>query len=233
MVEYLCLQAAVAAGDIARHKVLHRQAVTDALTGVANHRSFQELLEDVFKIRRTTGASVSLLLLDLDDFKRVNDTFGHQTGDRVLSAIGQCLLRNCRLNDEPARYGGEEFAMVLPDTDIASATQLAERLRAEIEALRFHGPDRRPAQRHDVDRRRQRRQGRARQDLADRRRRLGALRGQVGGQESGQRRGGIAAGMDGAPADPGRPAQPDAPRAGARRVRPSLPAEDRAAERRR
>jgi diguanylate cyclase (GGDEF)-like protein len=140
VVEYLCLQAAVAAGDIARHKVLHRQAVTDALTGVANHRSFQELLEDVFKIRRTTGASVSLLLLDLDDFKRVNDTYGHQTGDRVLSAIGQCLLRNCRLNDEPARYGGEEFAMVLPDTDIASATQLAERLRSEIEALRFHGP---------------------------------------------------------------------------------------------
>jgi diguanylate cyclase (GGDEF)-like protein len=140
VVEYLCLQAAVAAGDIARHKVLHRQAVTDALTGVANHRSFQELLEDVFKIRRTTGAAVSLLLLDLDDFKRVNDTYGHQTGDRVLSAIGQCLLRNCRLNDEPARYGGEEFAMVLPDTDIANATQLAERLRAEIEALRFHGP---------------------------------------------------------------------------------------------
>jgi diguanylate cyclase (GGDEF)-like protein len=140
VVEYLCLQAAVAAGDIARHKVLHRQAVTDALTGVANHRSFQELLEDVFKIRRTTGAAVSLLLLDLDDFKRVNDTYGHQTGDRVLSAVGQCLLRNCRLNDEPARYGGEEFAMVLPDTDIANATQLAERLRSEIEALRFHGP---------------------------------------------------------------------------------------------
>ncbi len=140
VVEYLCLQAAVAAGDIARHKVLHRQAVTDALTGVANHRSFQELLEDVFKIRRTTGASISLLLLDLDDFKRVNDTFGHQTGDRVLSAIGQCLLRNCRLNDEPARYGGEEFAMVLPDTDLAAAMQLAERLRTEIEALRFHGP---------------------------------------------------------------------------------------------
>jgi diguanylate cyclase (GGDEF)-like protein len=140
VVEYLCLQAAVAAGDIARHKVLHRQAVTDALTGVANHRSFQELLEDVFKIRRTTGAAVSLLLLDLDDFKRVNDTYGHQTGDRVLSAVGQCLLRNCRLNDEPARYGGEEFAMVLPDTEMAAATQLAERLRSEIEALRFHGP---------------------------------------------------------------------------------------------
>ncbi len=140
VVEYLCLQAAVAAGDIARHKVLHRQAVTDALTGVANHRSFQELLEDVYKIRRTTGAAISLLLLDLDDFKRVNDTYGHQTGDRVLSAIGQCLLRNCRLNDEPARYGGEEFAMVLPDTDVADATLMAERLRSEIEALRFQGP---------------------------------------------------------------------------------------------
>jgi diguanylate cyclase (GGDEF)-like protein len=140
LVEYLCLQAAVAAGDIARHKVLHRQAVTDALTGVANHRSFQELLEDAFTSRRATGSAISLLLLDLDDFKRVNDTYGHQTGDRVLGAIGECLLRNCRLNDEPARYGGEEFAMVLPDTDLAHAAVLAERLRSEIETLRFHGP---------------------------------------------------------------------------------------------
>src|SRR5215213_2192762 len=140
LVSYLCLQAAVAAGDIARHEVLNRQALTDELTGVANHRSFHELLEDAFKHRRKTGEGMSLLLLDLDDFKVINDTFGHQTGDRVLSAVGQCLQRHCRADDEPARHGGEELAIVLPDTDLDHAAHLAERLRREVETLRLEGP---------------------------------------------------------------------------------------------
>jgi diguanylate cyclase (GGDEF)-like protein len=140
LVSYLCLQAAVAAGDIARHEVLNRQALTDELTGVANHRSFQEVLEEAFNARSRTGAGMSLLLLDLDNFKEINDTYGHQTGDRVLSAVGRCLQRHCRAEDQPARYGGEELAILLPDTEMTHATQLAERLRREVEALRFYGP---------------------------------------------------------------------------------------------
>ena len=140
LVSYLCLQAAVAAGDIARHEVLNRQALTDELTGVANHRSFQELLDDAFKLRRKTGEGMSLLLLDLDDFKDINDTYGHQTGDRVLRAVGRLLQRHCRAKDEPARYGGEELVILLPDTDLDHAAQLAERLRREVETLRLHGP---------------------------------------------------------------------------------------------
>ena len=139
LVDYLCLQAAVAAGDIARHKVLHRQALTDELTGLANHRSFQELLDQAFPDSKVTGAGMSLILLDLDDFKTINDRFGHQMGDRVLTAVGQCLLRHCRSEDEAARYGGEELAMLLPNTDLDQATQLAERLRQEVEELQFQG----------------------------------------------------------------------------------------------
>ena len=146
LIDYLCQQAAISAGDIAYHEKLHRQALTDELTGVANHRRLQEVLEDAFRAHRKAGTRVSLLLLDLDDFKLVNDAFGHQTGDRLLRAVGRCLRSICRSNDEPARYGGEEFAMVLPDTDLVQATRIAERLLAEVNSLGFQAPSGEPVE---------------------------------------------------------------------------------------
>ena len=84
------------------------------------------------------------MLLDLDDFKRVNDTHGHQTGDMVLRAVAGCLRAHCRAGDEPARYGGEELAVVLADTELRHAAQLAERLREAVAALALVGPDEEP-----------------------------------------------------------------------------------------
>ena len=83
------------------------------------------------------GQDVGLVLLDIDDFKRVNDTYGHQQGDVVLKEVARILRESCREIDEPARYGGEELAVVLPGTDLEGAYNLAERVREGIEALRL------------------------------------------------------------------------------------------------
>ena len=144
LLEYLCAQASLSAAGIAEHRTLHRAAARDDLTGLANHRRFQELLRDALRAHSAAGEPVSLLLLDLDNFKRINDSFGHQTGDRVLRAVGRCLQEHCRTGDEPARYGGEEFAVALADTDIAQAAHLGERLRIEIERLNLQAPSGQP-----------------------------------------------------------------------------------------
>ena len=138
LLAYLCEQAGVATGNVVRHETLHRQALTDELTGLANHRRFQEVLTAA--IERSDEAPVALLLLDLDDFKQVNDTHGHQIGDAVLAAVGRCLRNECRATDEPARYGGEELAVALSDTTLCEAAELAERLRREVRALALRGP---------------------------------------------------------------------------------------------
>jgi len=137
---YLCEQATVSAGNVDRHEALHRQALTDELTGLANHRRLQDLLSAAVDDYARTETPVSLVLFDLDDFKAINDSYGHQTGDMVLRAVARCLRAHCRAGDEPARYGGEELAVVLADTDLEHAVQLAERLRIEVEALELTAP---------------------------------------------------------------------------------------------
>ncbi|MBJ7471517.1 MAG: GGDEF domain-containing protein [Solirubrobacteraceae bacterium] len=134
---YLCEQAGVASGDIERHTVLHRQALTDELTGLANHRRFQEVVSlgtDAYKL---SGTPLALLLFDLDNFKQVNDTRGHQTGDHVLRAVSDVLRTCCRAGDEAARYGGEELAIVLHASELPAALAVAERARAKIAALQL------------------------------------------------------------------------------------------------
>ncbi len=129
------LSAGLRAADA--HRRLRYQAETDHLTGLWNHRRFHEHLAAMLRV---TGA-VGLVLIDLDDFKAVNDTHGHQVGDRVLAAVGRLLSERCRDQDRPARYGGEEFAVVLADATPEDARAVAERLRTEIAALRvFAGP---------------------------------------------------------------------------------------------
>lgn len=137
---YLCEQASVAARNVARHASLHRQALTDDLTGLANHRRFQELLSDGHDRYLENGIRVGLILLDIDDFKAVNDKFGHQVGDQVLRSVAATLRDTCRGTDEPARYGGEELAVVVSDADMHECARLAERMRKAIAAVEVVAP---------------------------------------------------------------------------------------------
>src|SRR3954453_9830660 len=141
---HLCAQASVSAANVDRHHTLHRQAITDELTGLANHRRLQEVLSDSVEAHERTGAAASLVLFDLDNFKRVNDTHGHQTGDMVLRAVAQCLRAAAGPADEVARYGGEELAIVLSDTGLDRAHRMADDMRAHIEALSLRTPDEAP-----------------------------------------------------------------------------------------
>jgi diguanylate cyclase (GGDEF)-like protein len=106
----------------------------DGLTGVLNRRAIQMRLQVELKRAQRDGGAVALLMLDLDRFKRVNDTFGHAVGDRVLRRVGRYLRRMARATDSVGRIGGEEFLAVLPATGIAEAQSFAERLRATIGA---------------------------------------------------------------------------------------------------
>jgi diguanylate cyclase (GGDEF)-like protein len=137
----LATQAALALENVELHLQVSRQAVTDELTGLANHRRFQELLGIETEQVRRYGHSVGLIMLDIDDFKAVNDTYGHQQGDVVLRRVARALADSSREADLPARYGGEELALILPHTDIEGAYAIAERIRTAIEALRILGSD--------------------------------------------------------------------------------------------
>jgi diguanylate cyclase (GGDEF)-like protein len=132
---YLASQGGASLENVALHERVQRQAVTDELTGLANHRAFQEALASEIERARRFETSVGLVLIDIDDFKRVNDTHGHQTGDRVLAAVARVLRNESREIDHPARYGGEELAVVLPGADLDGAHGLAERVRRAIAAL--------------------------------------------------------------------------------------------------
>ncbi len=132
---YLARQAAVSMENVDLHEMVQRQALTDELTGLFNHRRFQEVIHDEVERAKRFDHTVGLVMLDIDDFKRVNDTFGHQQGDLVLREVGRVLRDTVREIDEPARYGGEELAVALPETDLQGAYNLAERTRHSIAAL--------------------------------------------------------------------------------------------------
>jgi diguanylate cyclase (GGDEF)-like protein len=118
-----------------------QRARTDALTGLANRRSFDEQLRRVLAETDRFGGTSSLIIVDIDLFKNVNDTYGHEAGDAVLRQVGKILSEGVRTVDICARYGGEEIAILLPQTPIAGATELAERLRNAIadRAVLFEG----------------------------------------------------------------------------------------------
>lgn len=122
-------------------KQFRRLAETDALTGAANRRAFMQYLEMQSEAARRHGTPVSVVMIDLDHFKSINDTYGHATGDRVLIET-VATVQNClRDRDMTGRLGGEEFAVVLHNTDLEQASVSAERIRAAIEGMRMQSDD--------------------------------------------------------------------------------------------
>ena len=121
------------------NKRLNVLAVTDGLTALWNHRRFQEMLDEALEALRDHNEPFSLVLLDIDHFKKLNDEFGHQVGDDVLVGFAQTLTRTARVNELPARYGGEEFAIILQGCDQELSYQVAERYRNVIGSNPSHG----------------------------------------------------------------------------------------------
>jgi diguanylate cyclase (GGDEF)-like protein len=120
---------------------LARQARTDGLTGLANRRRFFELAEAELARAERYRSKLSVLMIDIDHFKEVNDAYGHSTGDQVLRELGALCTGVLREVDTVGRVGGEEFAILLPETDLAAAREVAERLRAAVAAHRVQRPE--------------------------------------------------------------------------------------------
>jgi diguanylate cyclase (GGDEF)-like protein len=130
-------QATLALENVDLHLQVRHQAVTDELTGLANHGRFQDLLTAEIEQVRRYHHPVGLIMLDIDDFKSINDSFGHQQGDVVLRHVGRVLRETSREADTAARYGGEEMALVLPHTDLEGSYAIAERVRTAIADLKI------------------------------------------------------------------------------------------------
>ena len=146
LAQWLAAQASVALENERLHRTVKRQAITDELTQLANRRRFTETL--ALEIRRAErfGDPLALVLADLDDFKSINDRFGHGTGDLVLQRFADVMRENMRDFDLPVRFGGEEFAVLLPETGLEGGRQLALRLATALAGLRMPeiGGDRAP-----------------------------------------------------------------------------------------
>src|SRR5438309_3339524 len=120
-----------------KSRVLAEVSARDALTGVYNRWYVMEKIDSEMNRSLRHGSPVALLMLDIDHFKRINDSFGHTAGDQVLKSFGQVLRESCRVYDVPGRYGGEEFCIVLPETRIGNTTAVAERIRQRLAQSRF------------------------------------------------------------------------------------------------
>lgn len=130
----MCNHVATSIAEAQAHALVEKMAVTDGLTGIFNHRRFQErLAEEVARVARHPEP-FSLLLIDIDFFKKINDTYGHPAGDAVIKLVTKTLVKMVRKVDIVARYGGEEFVILLLKSDGAQAFQMAERIRKAIEA---------------------------------------------------------------------------------------------------
>jgi diguanylate cyclase (GGDEF)-like protein len=140
MVERFTSQGALALRNAFLLEEVRRMASTDGLTGLANRQTFDERLTQELSRAGREQSDVALVMLDVDHFKRLNDTFGHQTGDDVLRRVAKVLRDSARTYDLAARYGGEEFALILPQTTLEDAVLVADRLREAIAATFVEPP---------------------------------------------------------------------------------------------
>jgi two-component system cell cycle response regulator len=132
LLEVLCNQASTSIANARFHAEIERLAITDGLTGIFNHRHLQERLSQEFNRLERFSEPLSILILDIDHFKEINDTYGHPVGDSVLRGVVDVIKRTIRNIDIPARYGGEEFAVILLGTGAHGALNMAERLRKAV-----------------------------------------------------------------------------------------------------
>ena len=128
LIELFSQLVGASVGNIKLFERIQRQATTDGLTGLVNHRTFYEVLEKELWRSRRHGGQISLIMVDIDNLKKINDAYGHRAGDRVIKQISRKIKECIRQIDTPARYGGDEFAVILPKTPLADAVVVAERM---------------------------------------------------------------------------------------------------------
>jgi diguanylate cyclase (GGDEF)-like protein len=121
-------------GNIKLFERMQRQAQTDGLTGLANHRTFYETLEKEIKRSQRYGGNISLIMIDIDNLKKINDKHGHRAGDQAIRTISRKIAECIRNVDTAARYGGDEFSVILPNTSLVDAVVVAERMVAAVSA---------------------------------------------------------------------------------------------------
>jgi len=140
--EHAVKELSVSLDNAKIHKKINELSVTDELTGLYNRRKMDEVLEAEFNKAKRYGGSMSVMILDIDYFKSVNDFYGHKAGDVVLSQIGGILRRSIRNIDTATRYGGEEFVIILPQTDFNSALSVAKKLKSLVRNSKFTSVER-------------------------------------------------------------------------------------------
>jgi diguanylate cyclase (GGDEF)-like protein len=128
LVELFSQLVGASIGNIKLFEKIQRQATTDGLTGLANHKTFYETLEKELWRTRRYGGQISLIMVDIDGLKKINDAYGHHAGDKVINEISKKIRACIRHIDTAARYGGDEFAVILPNTSLADAVVAAERM---------------------------------------------------------------------------------------------------------
>ncbi|MDH3944515.1 MAG: diguanylate cyclase [Anaerolineae bacterium] len=137
VINLLADQAALAVENARLHRIVKKQALTDTLTGLPNRRAFNQRLEEEILRSKRYERTFSLVMIDFDDFKLINDTFGHPAGDETLIRIGGCLKERLRDTDFIARIGGDEYAVILPETTIEEARMICAQLKETVKTCEF------------------------------------------------------------------------------------------------
>lgn len=137
ILELFTIQVSLALENAILNKKLEALSITDALTRLYNHRYFAEVLQKQITVSRQTKKELSLIMVDVDNFKEYNDSYGHPAGDLVLKLMGKIFMEHIRPGDVAARYGGEEFALILPGTPLKDGLALAEKIRLAVESTKF------------------------------------------------------------------------------------------------
>jgi diguanylate cyclase (GGDEF)-like protein len=141
LLKLLADQAAVAISNASLHQMISRQAYSDTLTGLPNRRALDERLEEEVQAARRSNYSFAVIMMDLDGFKAVNDTYGHATGDDVLRTVFSQMARGVRNTDFLARYGGDELTLILSQTEMSSAQVVSEKVLEGMKRVKYKLPD--------------------------------------------------------------------------------------------